>query len=1146
VRALTAAQQAVVDSGNQAEWARLWVKDAGGTWRDLTSYPGFNAVKSLNWSEQIDNPQATFDAELFREFYAFNLSPFVAGSPINKGFDPAGGFAQLLDLNREVKIEVAIVPMGMKPAAGDWVEYFTGRIDTLDAASGARTIKLGGRGMVGRVALQYIREERVYSFAAVTSGPTADALAAWTFDANSSHDDTGNGHDGTDTHVSYGTPSKFGAAAQFDGTSSNHIAIASPPVLSGAWTMAGWVYLTAVPSGSGHSLVIGETSTGKGVRVSGFAAPYGLNLLLGFGFDFQTSHLLNLNTWYSWAVSQNANGGDIKFYIDGVYQRTAIGFGAAITPDTFGLATGYDLLSGATDLTSVWNRQLSDPEVLAFHNLGASLGKAAVSLRVWEPNMVVTDGTAGTELTYVLPASRGWDPTTSQGDPGAPGGVPMFLKCTIGGTTGLTEPVWTTGAGQSDGTAAWDYVGSTTDLGNPVEQVMQNLLDDWRGIGDSQVALYTPTSPAWAIREFLQQRTQALDAVRTLAQQIGWDVRPKWRSGTGQFELTFYQPERTSPPVDFTFGQSDYGEPQQLAIDISQIRNHWFLTYSDASDTWPDGTPKRKPLEVKDDPSIARFGDLIADIQEDSASQIDSSAEGTTLINSALSDCSWPTADMQVPLVRGFPWVELNDYFTFAANGQQFDSDQSLAVTGYRHSISGDKPKLQTSLTVRGKPTIGAKSWLANIIHPRVPPKNHAHFTGHRRKSFPGKNTPFQSLSLAVGGTHGLIKQSADKNRPPAEYEVHIYPVSGTALSSSTLYAVTKSISNQYIAGLVPGQTYFMVTVPRYLDGEKMDRGGESSEQSFIAGQALAGHLSADPDLTRLPLNGGFETNFAAGFPPDHWGVPSGAWGTDVSLVTGSGGVTGGNYVSFANNTNTKELASDLFPIEQGALYSLSAWVNENNIGGNGQAELKWYDSSRAAISGSEIDLPPPGGAVLGGVWVHRKGAGIAPPTARFARVRIFNAVPASGDGFLVDKLEVKRLTYCGALIAYAATLPNTNGTVYLAPSAVNTLANELIAQLAGEVVLYGLTVTSRSGGGTIDYTLTVDKTLAGTTTATPITVTLSSGALTGNDLTNTYANASQIGGTTLLGVSFKLVSTVVSGTPAPNQDVLVTLGIWQ
>jgi hypothetical protein len=615
MRAITAAQQGVLDAGNQAEWVRVQVKDAGGTWRDLTTYPGFNALKSITWTEQIDSPQATFDCELFRELYAFNLSPFVASSPVNKGFNPSGAFSALLDLNRELKIEVAVVPMGMAPSSGDWVQFFTGRIDTLDAASSAKVIKLGGRGMVGRLALQYIKTERVYSFAAVAG--------------------------------------------------------------------------------------------------------------------------------------------------------------------------------------------------------------VAVSLRVWEPNMPVTNGSGGTELTYVLPASRGWDPATSTGDPGAPGGVPMFLKCATSGTTGTTEPVWTTGAGQADGSAAWDHVGSTSSSGNPVEQVMQNIMDDNRGIGDAAVTLYTPTTPAWAIKEFQQQRTQVLDAIRALAQQIGWDVRPKWRTGTAQFELTFYQPSRSSPSVDFTFAPADYMEPQQLALNIAEIRNHWFLTFSDAGDLWPDGTPKRKLLEVSDSTSITRFGDLIAEIQEDSASQIDSSTEGNDLINAALSDCKDPTAVLQVPLARGFPWVELNDFLKFKANGVQFDSDQSLAVTQYQHTYQGDKPKLFTVLTLRGKPTIGARSWLANIIHPRVPNRDLGKQTGHKRQAFSGTNTPVQSLSLAVGGTHGMIKQSIDKNRPTPEFEVHIYPVSGSALSSSTLYAVTKSISNSFTAGLVPGRTYYMKTVPRWYNDDR-------------------------------------------------------------------------------------------------------------------------------------------------------------------------------------------------------------------------------------------------------------------------------------------------------------------------------------
>lgn len=932
MRAISTAQQGVLTAGNQAEFVRVSIKDGGGTFRDLTSYPGFNSVRNVTWGETIDNPHQTFTVDLIREMYGFSLSPFVAGSPVNTGFVPGGTFSPLIALNREVKIEVAIVPMGMQPSSGDWFEVLRGRIDTLDAGS-TTNVNIAGRGLSGRLAQAYIKQDLVYSFA--------------------------------------------------------------------------------------------------------------------------------------------ADGG------------------------------------------------------------------TSVALLIWSPNMTVVAG------DYVLPASRGGGATP---DPGAPGGVPMFLKCATGGTTGTTEPVWTTGAGQTDGTAAWNYIGSTTTAGNPVEQVMQNLIDRNKGAGDPAVTIYVPSSPLWGISQFDQSRTFVLDAVRTLAQQIGWDLRYKWRGGTAQFEFTLYQPTRSSPSVDYTFAPSEFYAPTTIAVDISVIRNFWEITYSDAADLWPDLTPKRKQITVSDSTSIAKYGELYAEIQEDSASQIDTAAEATTLVNSALSDCKEPNAVMGIALVRGFPWVELNDYYKFTAGGvvPHFDSDQSLAVTQYSHTIQGgDKAQLKTTISVRGLPTIGTGAWLGNIVHPKIPPRFNTS-TAHKKKSFSGVNTAKQSLKSSVGGVQGFVGQTFDKNHQAQDYEVHIYPVSGTALSSSTLYALTRSLSGNYSAGLTPGKLYYMKTVPRTHDGRRMDRGEASGEQSFIAGQALAGHLSAEPDLTRLPLNGGFETNFNAAEPPDHWAEPTGTWGTDVTLVASSGGVTGGNYISFANTATAKELDSDLFPVEAAALYSLSAWVNENHIGGNGQIELKWYDSSRAAISGSEIDLGPPGGFVLGGHWIHRKGAVLSPSTARFAKVRIFQVNSGAADGFLVDKIEVKRLNYCGALVAYAATLPNTNGTVYLAPAAVNTLANQLITQLAGEMVLFGLVVTSRTGGGTINYTVTVNSTLFGTTAATPITLTLTGGALTGQDTTNTFANATQNGTAQMLGVSFQLDCAVTSGTPAPNVDVMISLGIWQ
>ena len=74
MRTITAAQQAVLDSGVQSEHVRVSVKDATAVWRDLGSYPGFNAVRGVRWSEKVDDPHMTLSLTLKRELYRLSLS----------------------------------------------------------------------------------------------------------------------------------------------------------------------------------------------------------------------------------------------------------------------------------------------------------------------------------------------------------------------------------------------------------------------------------------------------------------------------------------------------------------------------------------------------------------------------------------------------------------------------------------------------------------------------------------------------------------------------------------------------------------------------------------------------------------------------------------------------------------------------------------------------------------------------------------------------------------------------------------------------------------------------------------------------------------------------------------------------------------
>lgn len=737
MRAISATQQAVLDNGNQAEFVRVQIKDSGGTFRDLTTYPTFNAVKTVQWGEQIDQPHATFTVTLFRELYQLSLSPYVQASALNRAFNPANAFGALLAVNRELKIECAIVAMDMQPASGDWFEVFRGRVDKVDPGKGD-TIELSGRALSGRLAQQYIKYERVYSYAAT--------------------------------------------------------------------------------------------------------------------------------------------------------------------------------------------------------------GGASVALRIWEANQVYALN------EYLLPASR------NDADPG----FNRFLKCSQAGTSGTTEPVWTGAANQVDGTAKWDYIGAPTTSGNPVEQVMQNILDDNKAASDSTVTLFTPSSPGWNITQFIQQRQFTMDGILALAQQIGWDLRYKWRASSVQFELTLSQPVRSAPSVNFTFGKSDYEAPTQLGVDISTIRNAIRVWYGDASDLWPDGTPKRKPVEVSDSTSITKYGELWMEIQEDQTSQIDSSTEASALANAALSDLKEPTAELDVPLMRGFPWVELNDYYTFSANGLQFDSDQSVAVTQFQHMH--ENGKLKTSLQTRGLPTIGASAYLHRRVSLVVPPK----FTPHRAVHFNGTKTPGASKSSIVGGHRIQLAQTFDKNSLPEEYEHHIYASAGATLDTTTLKEVSRARVIE-VGDLIPAKTYYHRVVPRHRNEGRLVRGQPSVETSFVAGQAYAAHLLDGIALGDYPLNGGFETRFDGVNMPDHWTynfAGGGVFGTNLVVMEDGNGVSGSRYLRFVMLAGAETTVdSALIPVinEAGVanrtsqLYRLTAWIKNgsSNTAGNFIVYCVLYDYTGSGVGNS-------------------------------------------------------------------------------------------------------------------------------------------------------------------------------------------------
>ena len=241
--------------------------------------------------------------------------------------------------------------------------------------------------------------------------------------------------------------------------------------------------------------------------------------------------------------------------------------------------------------------------------------------------------------------------------------------------------------------------GSST--GVAVETEMQQILTD----NSTGVTLYTPTSPSWNVKEWIQQKEPVMTALRRLAQQIGWECKYRWDSGTSAWRLTLYQPDRTKSTADYTFGADDnLVYDKKPAIDDTNIRNAVKVIYTDAVGQDPT------EVTVTDATSISDYGRRYMEIQEDSSSNIDTSTEANLMANAILNDLKDPILNVQVDSAYLF-FVETGDLYTFPADdGYNWSSDTDLAVTAYTHKLT--RKSARTMLTLQGKVTGAYRNWL--------------------------------------------------------------------------------------------------------------------------------------------------------------------------------------------------------------------------------------------------------------------------------------------------------------------------------------------------------------------------------------------------------------------------------------------------
>jgi hypothetical protein len=241
-----------------------------------------------------------------------------------------------------------------------------------------------------------------------------------------------------------------------------------------------------------------------------------------------------------------------------------------------------------------------------------------------------------------------------------------------------------------------------TEAGVPIEDVMQQILDDNVVTALGPVTLFVPVSPGVNINEYTQARVPVLQALRDLAQQLAWEVRYRY-DVDGVFKLTLYEPDRDKDVADAEFGPDEYLELPVVGINTDDIRNKIRVYYIDSA------TGERAYQEYEDAASIALNDVGYLEIGESATSQINTAAEALGMATGIGKDLSTPIMSQQ--MLSMFTWfAQLGDLYNFLPNGVHYDEAQALAVTGVEHALTRDS--MRTTLDVRGKPAGQYANWI--------------------------------------------------------------------------------------------------------------------------------------------------------------------------------------------------------------------------------------------------------------------------------------------------------------------------------------------------------------------------------------------------------------------------------------------------
>lgn len=242
------------------------------------------------------------------------------------------------------------------------------------------------------------------------------------------------------------------------------------------------------------------------------------------------------------------------------------------------------------------------------------------------------------------------------------------------------------------------------------------------------ISLYTPLPSLWAVKRWRQQREPVLTALRTLAGQIGWEVRYIFDQNLQTWRLTFYQPRRDLLSSAMVISPDDIIDVTNLSRSAFNVRNVVRVVYPSSETSLPtvpsvtgytitngwadlDGENNRMAafIQIESDDSITAFNRrLFCEFAEDGSSQIDTISEAFDMAFGAVRDLEEPEINKSVTLSLT-PELDQSDRLYILPVRQLFTAPQNLAITSITHNFGEE---WSTTIELRGKPALGFKRWL--------------------------------------------------------------------------------------------------------------------------------------------------------------------------------------------------------------------------------------------------------------------------------------------------------------------------------------------------------------------------------------------------------------------------------------------------